>query len=278
MPLLLAAIAGLGFLLGSSDSAFRSVLEATARLAPGSVDTIADIIRKVIEQKAGVGLIALASLVWTGSAVFGVLEYAMDAAWRVEMRRGFVHSKLRGAVLVIVSGLALLLSLLLTSLARLHGSQLQTLSLGGLAQTPGFWRYVTVVIQFTLSVCAFTVLLRLVPNRTVPLACALQGGILTGVLWETSKHLFTLYVTRIAPYSGMYGPIGGLIAFVVWTYYSASVLLLGAEFAAGLATPGGPSRTTIAAGAPAGARTATLPRETAVAPAEPDESPRSALG
>jgi membrane protein len=58
---------------------------------------------------------------------------------------------------------------------------------------------------------------------------ALLGSVFTGVLWEGAKHLFTWYVATFGSYSLLYGSLSAAAVLLVWTYYSASVLLLGAE-------------------------------------------------
>ncbi len=235
VPLILAAIAGLGYALGSSDSAFRGIVGAVARVAPGTERTLEEVLQTVIRQKGGVGAIALVSFLWTGSAVFGVLERAMDTAWHVERRRGLVRSKLHGTMLVLLSGMGLLASTFLAYVVTLHARGLAALGIINPAWVHGLWRHVTLGTQFVLSACAFTLLLAVVPNIRVPARRAIQGGVLTAVLWETSKYLFALYVTRLAPYRGTYGPIGGVVVLVVWMYYSASIVLFGAEVTALLA-------------------------------------------
>ncbi len=232
VPLFLAAISGLGYLLGSSDSALDEVLRSVARVAPGARDAIESALTTVIRQRRGVGLIALLTIVWTGSAVFTVLERAMDASWGVQQRRALWQSKLRGAALVILAGLGLLLSTLLASIISLHARSLDVIGLEALTHVPGVWRYIVLGVQYILSICAFTVLMRLVPNTAVPVRSALFGGLLSATLWEISKHLFATYATQLAPYQGTYGPIGGVIVLLVWIYYSAAIILFGAEAAA----------------------------------------------
>jgi uncharacterized BrkB/YihY/UPF0761 family membrane protein len=53
----------------------------------------------------------------------------------------------------------------------------------------------------------------------------------TSPLWEAAKHLFTWYVTHIARYSIFYGSLSTLVIFVLWAYYSSTILVVGAEFA-----------------------------------------------
>ena len=229
VPLVLAAMASLGYVLGSNDSSLNGILDAVARAAPGSRAVIESVLTTVIRQKRGVSIIAGVSLFTTGTAVFGVLERTMDVMWNVPRRRSFLVSRLIGAFLVIVAGMSLLASTVLASMATLGVRNLQNMGLTILTQFPGLWRLIPLSVQFVLSMLAITLLISVVPNTRVPPRAAIAGGAATALLWELAKHVFAQYLRHFAPYAGTYGPIGGVIILVVWVYYSAALMLLGAE-------------------------------------------------
>ena len=61
-----------------------------------------------------------------------------------------------------------------------------------------------------------------------------MGAILTAMLWEIAKQLFRLYIRRVGVYDQIYGPLGVLIAFVMFVYYTCIVFVFGAAFVASL--------------------------------------------
>jgi membrane protein len=67
------------------------------------------------------------------------------------------------------------------------------------------------------------------PNTKVALKNAGKGALLTAILWEAAKHLFTWYMGNIAHYKSLYGSLTTIVVFLLWIYYSASILLYGAE-------------------------------------------------
>src|SRR5439155_20436877 len=81
-----------------------------------------------------------------------------------------------------------------------------------------------------ITFAIFLLLYRWVPNVTVAWTCAWPGALLAAVLFEASKQLFAFYLSSFAHLNAVYGSIGAVIALVTWAYYSAIVLLLGAEF------------------------------------------------
>jgi len=89
------------------------------------------------------------------------------------------------------------------------------------------------------STTMFFLLYYFVPRRIVPPRVALAGALLTSLLWEMAKQLFRLYIVNVGVYGQIYGPLGVLVALVMFVYYSATVFVLGAEFVRAL--KGGPA-------------------------------------
>ena len=79
---------------------------------------------------------------------------------------------------------------------------------------------------------------RYVPRRHVRVGAALPGAIVASLLWELAKQLFSLYIRKIGIYDQIYGPLGVLVAFVMFVYYSAIVFVFGAAYVAALDAKG----------------------------------------
>jgi membrane protein len=55
------------------------------------------------------------------------------------------------------------------------------------------------------------------------------GAAAAAVGWVGGSVAFSLYVGRFANYADAYGPLGTVIAFMIWIWVSAMAVLLGAE-------------------------------------------------
>jgi len=53
---------------------------------------------------------------------------------------------------------------------------------------------------------------------------------LAAVLFEIAGSLFIFYLENFANYQLIYGSISSIIILLVWIYYSAFIIILGAEF------------------------------------------------
>ncbi|MBM4315050.1 MAG: YihY/virulence factor BrkB family protein [Deltaproteobacteria bacterium] len=87
------------------------------------------------------------------------------------------------------------------------------------------------LLPFSLTVCLFFLVYKIIPDKDVHFKSALQAALFTSLLWEIAKHLFTWYVVNLAAYSIVYGSLSTLVVFVVWVYYSSTILIVGGELA-----------------------------------------------
>ena len=56
------------------------------------------------------------------------------------------------------------------------------------------------------------------------------GALLAAVLFELARTLLIFYLENFANYQLVYGSIASIIVLLVWIYYSAFIMILGAEF------------------------------------------------
>ena len=69
---------------------------------------------------------------------------------------------------------------------------------------------------------------KVLPDAVIAWADALVGAALTAVLFAVGKFGIGLYLSH-SDVGGAYGSAGGIVVLLVWVYYSALILLLGAE-------------------------------------------------
>ncbi|MBI4510614.1 MAG: YihY family inner membrane protein [Deltaproteobacteria bacterium] len=74
---------------------------------------------------------------------------------------------------------------------------------------------------------------KLLPATHVTWRAAAIGALLSALCFEAAKHLFQLYVAKVAfeRYAGVYGTLGLVPILLIWIYYTWLVILLGAEVA-----------------------------------------------
>jgi membrane protein len=85
------------------------------------------------------------------------------------------------------------------------------------------------VLSLVVFSVLFALIFRLLPDRFVAWRDVWLGAAVTAALFTFGKHLIGLYLAH-ASVSSTYGAAGSIAVLLLWTYYSAQILFLGAEF------------------------------------------------
>ena len=221
-PLLLGLIALLGLFL-PSDSIHREIFDFFKSSFPGSVDLLERNIRDVINPRSTLGVLSLALLFWSGSAMFGAVSPAINRAWgiRFEQEPPFYKRKPRDMAMILVVGLLLILSIGITTVFTILIDQ--NLPWIGLALS-----FSAGLLAFLLTVIIFMVLYKFIPHTKTSWRHIWPGAVLAAILFEIAKSGFTIYLSRFVNYEAIYGSVGSVIALLVWVYICAYILILGA--------------------------------------------------
>jgi membrane protein len=156
---------------------------------------------------------------------------ALNVAWDTETQRRWVWQKLLDAGSVL--GLGVLLGGSIAASAALHSVEGWARGLFG-SPTPEFaqvLRWSGWVFPAIVSLTTFLLLYRFVPNVRHGFRDVWPGALFAAASFEVSKHGFTLYVAHFSQYELVYGALGAVMLFMLWTYVSALILLAGAEVA-----------------------------------------------
>ena len=173
-------------------------------------------------------IIGFATLLLAASGVFGELDAAFNIIWDVPKDKqpsgvwGFIRSKFLSFTLVL--GVAFLL-LVSTILSTTLNATLTYLNVG-----PA-WLFSAINFFVTLGIISlvFSLLFKYLPDTQVEWRDVLTGGLLTALLWTIGQYLLAFYFSFSSSFSS-YGIIGGVLAFLVYIYYSSQILFLGGEF------------------------------------------------
>jgi membrane protein len=75
---------------------------------------------------------------------------------------------------------------------------------------------------------------RVLPNVRLAWRHTVLGGVLTALLFSAGKSLIGIYLARTGGTS-VFGAAASLVLLLLWVYYSAQILFVGAEVTAVLA-------------------------------------------
>lgn len=207
----------------------REQLNEMSGVFPASVvQIVGDQMLRIAGQHEGKLTVALViSLlvsVWSANAGMKAMFEGLNVAYdEAESRPFFRQTALSyactfGAMLFLacVAGLLVALPAVLTAL-RLDALLLIWIPLR--------WLFVLLLAAF-----AFTLLYRIGPSRAKARWRWLTwGAVAASLLWLGGSLVFSWYVGSISNLDATYGPLGAVIAFMLWVWFSVLTVLVGAE-------------------------------------------------
>jgi membrane protein len=233
-PTLVMVIAISGWFFGAEAARgelFRQVHAVLGNDAAAAVTTIVQNAHRSGGAGGVAAIISFVALAVGASATFSSLNSALNIVWPAVAPRtssviALVRVRLISFGLVLGVAFLLIVSLVLDTAITFIGNWIWGNSpyvvIGNLLQLAVGW----LVLAF-----AFAALLKFLPDAPVRWRDALVGGTVAAALFSAGKKLFALYLAH-AGMANSFGAAGSLAVLLMWLYFSAVVLLLGAEFSA----------------------------------------------
>jgi membrane protein len=229
-PLLMAIITLVGAIFGQ-DTAERQLIAQIAQLMGPQAAAFAQlVIDNQPARAAQSGLFAvleLAVLFWGSANVFNQLLNTLNKIWNVRPKPGLgllqvLRSRLFSFGLVLAIGFLLLVSLVLSvTFSRL----LQEID-ARVPAAPWLWQGANLLVTLAIATLLFALLFKYVPDVKIGWRVTWIGAAVTATLFVLGTFILETY---LAGQGTSYGVAGSLIVFLLWVFYSAQILFLGAE-------------------------------------------------
>ena len=225
-PLLVGATVILSFFV-DPENVESSISRFSDQYIPGSKDLVVANVEAVLRQRGAIGFLTLLGVLWYGSAVFGVVNRAINRAWDVRRDRPIYIRKPRQLLMALAFGALFLLSLAATGVARLASD------LTGFSDAyDEFGRFVLQGISLALTFIIFLLIYKFMPNTKTFWRYVWTGALVAAILFEIAKNGFIIYLDRFADFENVYGSLAPVFGLLVWAYVSSLILIFGAELAA----------------------------------------------
>ncbi|MFA6083293.1 YihY/virulence factor BrkB family protein [Mucilaginibacter sp.] len=194
-----------------------------------------------ITGKSGLGLgISIITLLLGASSIFIEIQDSLNIIWRVKAKpkKGWVKmlkNRFLSFSLIVSLGFLLLASLLVNIIISAISDRivafLPKLLGKDLAGVIGKTFLFGVNLGITLVVISvlFGIIFKVLPDVKIKWKDVRSGAIFTAILFIIGQYIISLYIQYTAQGS-VYGTAGSIIVILVWIYYTAAILYIGAEF------------------------------------------------
>jgi membrane protein len=230
-PVLIVAVSVAGFVFGEKAAQGEIVRQFQGLMGTQGATAIETIIQSTNRPALGVftTTLGLLAIIVGASGAFNELQNALNTVWKVDSRaQGFwmvtIKQRFFSLGLVVGTGFLLLTSLVVTAALSAAERFLGNL----LSMSVILLESINFVFSFGMITILFALILKFIPATTISWRDVRIGAAVTSLLFTVGKVVIGLYLGHSALTSA-YGAAASLVIFLIWIYYSAQILLFGAE-------------------------------------------------
>ena len=232
VPFLVVVIAVIGLVFGEVAAQSAILSQIAELVGEQTAAAIKDMIQRANQPSTGLfaTAVAVATLLIGASGVFGQLQDALNTVWGVEPKEGrgvwgFIKDRFLSFVAVLGTGFLLLVSLIFSSALAAFGKWFD-----GLLPLPeAVLQLMNFAFSFLVVTGLFALIFKVLPDAKVAWRDVWIGAALTSALFTIGKFALGVYLGK-SNVASAYGATGSLVLVLLWVYYSAQILLYGAEF------------------------------------------------
>jgi membrane protein len=232
-PLLILVISLAGLFLGNDAAANKLYPQISQYVGSQAALQIQEMLKSLqLSGKTGVAvIIGVVTLLVGASSIFVEIQDSLNMIWRVKAKpkKGWlklIQNRFLSFSLIVSLGFLLLVSLVINFLMDALSKKLLH-----------FLPYITgllikgINLGITLIVISvlFGIIFKVLPDVKIRWKDVRSGAIFTALLFMLGQYIIGLYIQYTAQNS-TYGAAGSIIVILLWIYYTAAILYVGAEF------------------------------------------------
>ena len=205
------------------------VFEFMESIVPGEVYSLIEgtLEQVLTNQNGGLLSIGIIGTIWSASRGIDALMKALNRAYDVDGRAGFINRSLS-----LIFTVAFVLIILLALVFPIFGQQLSDIlfSYLGVENSLGvIWTFIRWLMPPLLILGVMILMYWIVPNTNPRLKfiSVIPGAIVATIGWLVLTYGFSFYINNFGNYSATYGSIGGVIILMLWLYFTGMILIFG---------------------------------------------------
>lgn len=232
-PLLVLTISLAALFFGqeaAEGKVFEEINGLVGNSAAAQIETMLQNIR-VKEDNTLAFIIGIGTLLIGATTVFSDMQHSINRIWEIKPKpkRGWVKlitDRLLSSSLVLSLGFLLIVSLIVNGLlmvfidyvTRLLSDLVVYLSIA-----------LDAIINFIVISALFGVIFKFLPDVRIKWKDVRAGAFFTALLFMLGRFLIGFYIQTTGQGS-TYGAAGSIIILLLWVYYTAAILYIGASF------------------------------------------------
>ena len=231
-PLLVVVISIAGLIYGKEAVQGQVQYQIQGAVGSQAASAIQDMLANFSHPSSGIiaTVLGVVTLVLGAAGLFGQLQDALNTIWEVTPKPGqgilaMIRQRFLSFSMVLGICFVLLVSLLLSAVVSALGNVIAV----HIPQQETLLQIINLVISFGVITVLFAAIYKVLPDVKISWKDVWMGAAVTALLFTIGKYALGLYLGQ-SSVSSSYGAAGSFVLLLLWIYYSAQILLFGAEF------------------------------------------------
>ena len=243
-PLLLIALSVAARLYGQAESLDNVLSSISVVLPPSALNLVDSTLRGLVAQGAGAGVLGVIVLFLTASNAYFTLQRGADRLWNSILPSpnrsmaisvqivDFLRARVEAFMIILLISVFIVLEQIVVGFRRLPEEFLENLKgvvpdlvsiINGSPVLP-----VAQIVVSALGLSFLVVLLlRVLPNRRVPIHSLVPGAILISLSLTLLNVILGLSIVSLGNRYQAYGLIGGVLVLTLWVWFVGVILYFG---------------------------------------------------
>lgn len=234
-PLLVFVVTLSGVFIGRSNAAIQIAAQVQYLVGPQLAELLAELAKTVNQRtfSAGGTIFSTIGLLFSAAGIFTQLDTALNDIWGITTVRPqnisdlmiLLRHKTAPFIVVFFLGFLLSCSVIVDTMLGAVSSRLAHV----LPQIADLHPHINRLIIPALAFACFSVIYKWLPDARSRWRDVAVGALVTTVLFLIGRLALLFYLDGNDTIS-LFGTVGSIVVLLMWVYYSAQIVLFGAEF------------------------------------------------
>lgn len=176
-------------------------------------------------------IIGIGVILFSATTIFTSIQESLNTIWRIKPKpkKGWlklIKNRILSFSIIIALGFILLVTMSASSLIGLFNERLMSFYPD---VTVMIFKIIGIVLNIAVTASIFLLIFKVLPDAKIKFRDVTIGAVVTTILFLIGQYAISIYLST-SNIGSLYGAAASILLLLVWVYYSATIVFIGAEF------------------------------------------------
>lgn len=176
-------------------------------------------------------IVGIGVILFSATTIFISIQESLNTIWGIKPKpkKGWlklIKNRLLSFSIIIALGFILLVTMSASSIIGLLNERLMTYFPD---QMVILFKLIGIILNIAFTTLVFLLIFKVLPDAKIKYRDVTIGAVVTTVLFLIGQYGISIYLST-SKISSLYGAAASILLLLVWVYYSATIVYIGAEF------------------------------------------------